>query len=695
MEPARKRRISPVWEHFDLISPNKVRCLLCSKELGYNNNTSSMLRHFRALHENKEETRASSSQATRKQELDEALVSMIVKDTQPFSIVEDVGFRAFVSKLDPNYVIPTRQALKAMVEAKCESAKEKAKAKVEKAFPQSHTAENIARVKASLMEEWGITNKVTCMVTDGAPNMVACVRELKLRHHICIAHTLNLIVKKALDQNPVFSGIRAKARKLVGFFRSSTTAKEKLTQVQLHLGMAKLKLMQEVETRWNSTYLMLQRLVELREPVGAALAGLQHDMPMITSDEFSIVGGCLSLLSPFYDATVELSAEENVSASKVVPLMKMLEQNLQEEIAKPAPAVALEMGEQLIRQLREKLYTLQSMSIMSLATLLDPRFKVIGFFSQTKATEAIKRLTSECATIVRAQQSREEIPQASTSHDVTGGSKLWRRLDTSVMEARRSQNVTADATVEVQRYLSEPNIGRLENPLEYWERQKLLYPNLHKLALAFLCTPASSVPCERVFSKAGEVGSATGLVVGQAGVGNKGWNRRVVRQAGGRQPGLDRWVVRQAGVGNEGWTGGSSGRQGSATRAGQVGRQAGRGRQQGLDRQGSATGLVVGQAGVGNKGWNRRVVRQAGGRQPGLDRWVVRQAGVGNEGWTGGSSGRQGSATRAGQVGRQAGRGRQQGLDRWVVRQAGVGNKGWNRGGRQAGRDRQQGLEQA
>lgn len=153
---------------------------------------------------------------------------------------------------------------------------------------------------------------------------------------------------------------------------SSVSLKEKLTQVQLHLGMAKKKLMQEVETRWNSTYLMLQRLVELREPVGAALAGLQHDTPMITSDEFNIVGGCLSLPSSFYDATVELSAEENVSASKVIPLMKMLEQNLQEEIAKPTPAVALEMGDQLIRQLREKLYTLQSMSIMSLATLLDP-----------------------------------------------------------------------------------------------------------------------------------------------------------------------------------------------------------------------------------------------------------------------------------------------------------------------------------
>ncbi|KAG7514277.1 zinc finger BED domain-containing protein 4-like isoform X2 [Solea senegalensis] len=215
--------------------------------------------------------------------------------------------------------------------------------------------------------------------------------------------------------------------RVMGWFVYLLCDMEKLTQVQLHLGMAKMKLMQEVETRWNSTYLMPQRLVELREPVGVALAGLQHDTPMITSDEFNVIGGCLSLPSPFYDATVELSAEENVSASKLVPLMKMLEQNLQEEIANPArkPAVALEMGDQLIRQLREKLYILQSMSIMSLATLLDPRFKVIGFFSQTKATEAIKRPTSECATIIGAQQSREEIPQASTSHDVTGGYLLF------------------------------------------------------------------------------------------------------------------------------------------------------------------------------------------------------------------------------------------------------------------------------
>lgn len=55
--------------------------------------------------------------------------------------------------------------------------------------------------------------------------MIAYGKELRLRHTICIAHTLNLIVKKALDQTMVLSDIRANVRRLVGYFRSSTTAK--------------------------------------------------------------------------------------------------------------------------------------------------------------------------------------------------------------------------------------------------------------------------------------------------------------------------------------------------------------------------------------------------------------------------------------------------------------------------------------
>ncbi|XP_059196354.1 zinc finger BED domain-containing protein 4-like [Centropristis striata] len=138
MEPVRKRKFSSMWEHFEQISPNKVKCLLCAKELGYNNNTSSMLRHFRALHENSEGNVAGPSPVSRKKDLDDALVSMIVKDTQPFSIVEDTGFREFVAKLDPTYILPTR---KAMVEERYQHEKEKAKAEVQKVAAVSLTAD--------------------------------------------------------------------------------------------------------------------------------------------------------------------------------------------------------------------------------------------------------------------------------------------------------------------------------------------------------------------------------------------------------------------------------------------------------------------------------------------------------------------------------------------------------------------------
>ncbi|XP_034062087.1 zinc finger BED domain-containing protein 4-like [Gymnodraco acuticeps] len=156
---------------------------------------------------------------------------------------------------------------------------------------------------------------------------------------------------------PVLCDIRAKARKLVGYFRSSTLAKEKLVSVQRQLGRPTLKLLQEVETRWNSTYHMLQRLVDLRKPVGAALASLNTEITTLTSAEFTTISGCLSLLSGFNDATIELCEEKNVSGSKVVPLLKMLEQMLHEEMAKTAVAVAKEMGEHLLRQLRETPHT--------------------------------------------------------------------------------------------------------------------------------------------------------------------------------------------------------------------------------------------------------------------------------------------------------------------------------------------------
>lgn len=267
-------------------------------------------------------------------------------------------------------------------------------------FPSSHTAENLAQVVHTHMEEWGITHKVKCLVTDAASNMIACAKTLQIRHSICIAHALNLLVRKSFDQIPALCEIRTKAKKIVTYFRTSTTGKEKLDGLQLQMGGQPQKLVIEVDTRWNSTYLMLERLFKLREPVAAALATLRTDITPLTSQEHLTIEECLPLLSPFNQATVELSEERRVSISKVIPLMKMLYHTVLAKSEHLSNDVARLLSDNLLRRIRENVAGSESLSVMTMATMLDPRFKTLGFLSQNKAQEAVRRLKAECSVVI-------------------------------------------------------------------------------------------------------------------------------------------------------------------------------------------------------------------------------------------------------------------------------------------------------
>ena len=98
-------------------------------------------------------------------------------------------------------------------------------------FPEQHTAKNIAEKVISLKQEWELEGKITCIVTDGAANMIACGRELQLRHTICIAHRINTMVKKSIEQSDLLSQLRSNARRIVAYFKSSSCAKVSYAEV--------------------------------------------------------------------------------------------------------------------------------------------------------------------------------------------------------------------------------------------------------------------------------------------------------------------------------------------------------------------------------------------------------------------------------------------------------------------------------
>lgn len=62
-----------------------------------------------------------------------------------------------------------------------------------------HTGENIADALREILDDFGVSQKVVCFVTDNGANVALAIRLLGYRHLSCVAHTTNLAVKEALE----------------------------------------------------------------------------------------------------------------------------------------------------------------------------------------------------------------------------------------------------------------------------------------------------------------------------------------------------------------------------------------------------------------------------------------------------------------------------------------------------------------
>ena len=96
------------------------------------------------------------------------------------------------------------------------------------------------------------------ITTYNAANIVNAVQMCGLQHVRCLAHVFNLTVHKGL-KNETVSNLLKKVRRIVGFFHRSSTAAARLAAIATALGMKPLRLIQDVDTRWNSTFDMLER----------------------------------------------------------------------------------------------------------------------------------------------------------------------------------------------------------------------------------------------------------------------------------------------------------------------------------------------------------------------------------------------------------------------------------------------------
>lgn len=497
-----------------------------------------------------------------KKSIDYSLVKMIAQDLQPLSIVENKGFLEYSQKLQPLYNLPSRKVLtNNLIPNICKdiSANIRSKINLVKSvgittdiwssdtnnsflsctchyiynddlvnsvldtveIPGSHTGENIASALANIFSNWGISGKIIAIITDNGANIKNAVSKCLFKTHVpCVAHTLNLCVVDAISDNARFEEIVKTCKTIVTHFKSSNLSADKLRELQTQMRLPTLRVKQDVVTRWNSTLFMIERLLEIREPLSAAIAILPNAPRALDTSEWTVMMDCAQILQPIQAMTEEMSGEKYPTISMVIPLVRGVQFALNQIV--PMTVEGTKLKEKLIAVVSKRFADWETNKIAAKATFLDPRFKKTAFGLDENADKAEDLVLKELENLLRAKVpdetnnlpvlpddeiQQDNVPEQfqANNKSVARRQKLWELFDSKAETKKSSPSVIASAALMLKHYLDLPLLDRWKNPLPYCSTYKSTFEELYEMQKKYLSIPATSVPSERLFSKAGQI----------------------------------------------------------------------------------------------------------------------------------------------------------------------------------------------
>ncbi|KAF2899431.1 hypothetical protein ILUMI_06740 [Ignelater luminosus] len=178
-----------------------------------------------------------------------------------------------------------------------------------------------------------------------------------------------------------------------------------------------------------------------------------------------------------------------------------LEDAIQSTIAllnPPLPVLALEEWDH-IKDLIKILTPFENVTSADDAAAEKTKKYVIGL-----VTEAISRRgarnTSESESVDLVSETLSNRPTSEVNN-----LSIWSSIDKVIAKFQPLGTSSSRAIVEVQRYVEQEVLDRNLDPLRWWKEHEYAYPNLSTIVKERCCALATSVPCERLFSKAGQL----------------------------------------------------------------------------------------------------------------------------------------------------------------------------------------------
>ena len=206
------------------------------------------------------------------------------------------------------------------------------------------------------------------------------------------SHTLNLTVEKVLLL-PEVSKTVACCRRLVSHFHHSSKSSYLLKTKQEDLHHPTHSLIGDVVTRWNSTFYMIECVLEQQQPFCAALLALKKGDLMPSDTEFAVMETYVQVMKPLVTITEAIGAQKWVTISTVRPLLhKLLNITLTEKDDDTQQQKAMKSAMRMNLQNR---CTGELVLLLSKAAFLDPRMKNLAYLSERQRKELIKVINDE------------------------------------------------------------------------------------------------------------------------------------------------------------------------------------------------------------------------------------------------------------------------------------------------------------
>lgn len=539
------------------------------------------------------------------------LIRMIIIDEFPFSVVQYEGFAAFVYSLQPKFTLPSRVTVsRDCMELFLEEKKKVMRLiksericlttdtwtsitnltymcltahwidkdwKLQKRILSfcvvpNHKGKTIGKMIENRLLDWGIEKLLTVTVdnasaNDGAIDYVrkntkgwkGTILDDEFLHMRCCAHILNLIVRAGLEHQ---SDSIFRIRNAIRYVRSSPSRLDMFKRCASVVKIeSKSLLCLDIETRWNSTYKMLETAIkfeksferlkddDLEYMMYFSCDEMQSDEVNVEDDlgievsarknkkklgapigrDWEAARVFVKFLKLFYDVTLKFSGTLNVTSNLFFKELVVVQASLHTLSTQSDSNVSL-MAKKMKEKFSKYWENLGKLNfLLYVAVILDPRYKMTFMkwclnqvyvasmtdkdrTPSTVMLDEVKKSFNRLYTYFASSEEEEQSngnPSPSTSRiDMPDIDNLGLSLSLpSQFASFLEETEYSDNKSELDKYLEAKCVkdhASFES-LDWWSQNSKEFPALARMARDVLVVPVSTVASESTFSTGGRI----------------------------------------------------------------------------------------------------------------------------------------------------------------------------------------------